>query len=100
MVRHVVIWKLKSGYSEDQKASVKENIKDKLEALTDICEGIVDIKVHVNGLESSNADIMLDSSFADSAALKTYASHPAHVKVATEDVVPFVAHRSCIDFEF
>ena len=39
-------------------------------------------------LESSNADLMLDSTFTDEEALKGYSVHPAHVEVA----IPFLRH--------
>ena len=42
---------------------------------------------------------MLDSSFESFEALKAYAKHPEHVKVADEKVQPFTASRSCLDFE-
>ena len=56
-------------------------------------------KVYTKGLESSNADLMLDSSFEDEAALKGYAIHPEHVAVADGKVRPFTKTRSCLDFE-
>ena len=61
--------------------------------------GIVEIKVEINGLASSNADLMLDSTFENEEALKGYSVHPEHVKVATEKVRPFTAIRSCFDYE-
>ena len=63
------------------------------------CSGLESIKVYTNGLASSNADLMLDSTFEDEAALKGYAVHPAHVQVADTLVRPFTATRSCLDFE-
>jgi len=42
---------------------------------------------------------MLNSTFVDSRALKTYASHPAHVKVADNQVRPYTKTRVCMDFE-
>jgi hypothetical protein len=42
---------------------------------------------------------MLDSSFADEAALKAYALHPEHVAVADGKVRPYTAVRSCLDYE-
>lgn len=62
-------------------------------------DGLTDIKVYTDVLESSNADLMLDSSFKDEESLKNYAKHPEHVKVADTFVRPFTATRSCLDFE-
>ena len=62
--------------------------------------GLLDVKVHISGrLASSNADLMLDSTLEDEAALKGYAVHPAHVAVANEKVRPYTAQRACLDFE-
>ena len=60
---------------------------------------MVDIRVVTEGLASSNADVMLDSTLADEAALKAYAVHPAHVAVADSKVRPYTQVRMCLDFE-
>ena len=99
MVKHVILWTLKDELSNDEKITVKKDIKDGLEALKGKVPGIVDIKVIINGLDSSNADLMLDSTFEDGEALKAYAVHPEHVKVADNKVRPFTKIRSCLDFE-
>ncbi len=98
MVRHIILWKLKA-LPEAEKETVKANIKKGLEGLRGVVPGLLDIRVRTAGLASSNADVMLDSSFADEAALKGYAVHPAHVKVADTFVRPFTEIRLCLDFE-
>lgn len=98
MVKHIILWTLKE-MSEDEKNRVKADIKAGLEGLAGEIPGLLDIKVVTEGrLETSNADLMLDSSFESFDALKNYAVHPAHVKVADEKVRPFTAARSCLDF--
>ena len=99
MVKHVIVWKLKDEYSAEEKESIKKGIKEGLESLKGKIPGLVDIKVNINGLESSNADLMLDSTFENEDALNGYSVHPEHVKVATEKVRPFTAVRSCFDYE-
>ena len=96
MVKHVILWKLKDDVAD--KAAVKAGIKAGLEGLKGVVPGIVDIIVRTEGLPSSNADVMLDSSFESEDALKGYAVHPAHVKVANEKVRPFAQTRLCLDF--
>ena len=99
MVKHIILWTLKE-MSEDEKSKVKSDIKISLESLSGKIPGLLDIKVVIEGrLETSNADLMLDSSFESFEALKAYAIHPEHVKVADEKVRPFTASRSCLDFE-
>ena len=97
MVKHIILWQLKDEC--DDKNSVKAGIKAGLEGLLGVIPGLLDIKVHTGGLASSNADVMLDSTFTDEAALKNYAVHPAHVAVADSKVRPFTKTRLCLDFE-
>ncbi len=99
MVKHVILWQLKAELSEAEKATVKKDIKEGLEGLLGKVPGLTEIKVNINGLASSNADVMLDSTLVDEAALKGYAVHPEHVKVANEKVRPFTATRVCLDYE-
>ena len=100
MVKHIILWTLKSELSESEKESVKAGIKEGLEALVGIVPGLVDVTVHIDGrLASSNADVMLDCTLESEEALKAYAVHPAHVEVANTRVRPYTAVRSCLDFE-
>ena len=85
--------------SAEEKVSVKAGIKEGLEGLKGIVPGLTEITVYTEGLASSNADLMLDSTFEDEAALKGYAVHPAHVAVADGKVRPYTKTRSCLDFE-
>ena len=99
MVKHIILWQLKDELSDIQKEEVKEEIKTGLEALKVKIPGLIDIKVVVNPLTSSNADVMLDSTFENEEGLRGYAVHPAHVAVADDKVRPFIRTRVCIDFE-
>lgn len=99
MVKHIILWTLKDEYSGVQMDEIKLGIKEGLEGLQGQIPGLVEIKVNINGLPSSNADLMLDSTFESVEALKNYAVHPAHVEVADTKVRPFTAVRSCLDYE-
>lgn len=98
MVKHVIVWTLKEELTAEEKGSVKAGIKEGLEGLAGRIPGLVEIQVHTEGLPSSNADLMLDSTFADEEALKGYAVHPEHVAVADSRVRPYTAIRSCLDY--
>ena len=82
MVKHIILWTLKSEYTESEKQEIKAGIKEGLE-----------------GLSSSNVGLMLDSTFESEQALKAYAVHPEHVAVADGKVRPYIAERRCLDFE-
>lgn len=100
MVRHVIVWTLKNSLSVEEKQEIKKSIKENLENLKNLISGIVEIKVHIdNVIESSNADLMLDSTFENIESLKAYTVNPLHVEIATTKVRPFVEIRSCLDFE-
>lgn len=97
MVKHIILWQLKDDIAD--RTAVKAGIKAGLEGLRGRIPGLIDIRVRIEGLASSNADVMLDSTFADAASLKGYAVHPEHVKVADTKVRPFTRTRLCLDFE-
>ena len=99
MVKHIILWQLKDELSADEKIKVKADIKAGLEGLAGQIPGLKEIKVQTEGLASSNAHLMLDSSFEDEASLKGYAVHPAHVAVADGAVRPFTKNRVCLDYE-
>lgn len=98
MVKHIILWQLKDELQGAEKEAVKAGIKQGLEGLAGQIPGLLDISVQTESLSSSNADVMLNSTFVDEEALKTYASHPAHVKVADNKVRPYTKSRTCMDF--
>ena len=99
MVKHIILWQLKDELSAEEKKQVKADIKAGLEGLAGQIPGLLDIKVQIEGLASSNADLMLDSLFDSEESLKGYAVHPAHVAVADGVVRPNTKLRVCLDYE-
>lgn len=99
MVKHVILWTLKDELPAEEKVKVKQEIKEGLEGLKAVIPEIVDIRVITEGLSTSNADLMLDSTFKTVEDLAVYAGHPAHLEVANGKVRPFTKLRSCLDFE-
>ena len=99
MVKHIILWTLKDSLSAEEKETVKAGIKAGLEVLAGQIPGLLEIRVQTGRLPSSNADLMLDSTFVDAAALAGYSTHPLHVAVADGKVRPYTAQRVCLDFE-
>lgn len=99
MVKHVILWQLKDELSDGEKKEVKAGIKTGLEALKGKIPGLLDIRVEAEPLASSNADVMLDSTFENEEALKNYGVHPEHVAVADGKVRPYTKTRICMDFD-
>lgn len=100
MVKHIILWTLNPELPAEERQNVKKGIKEGLEALVGVVPGLVDAKVNIDGrLDSSNCDVMLDSTLESSEALKAYAVHPAHQAVANAKVRPFTVQRTCLDYE-
>ena len=99
MVRHIILWKLKSDIPADKVAGIKADIKNALEALPEVIDGLESLAVHTEGLSTSNCDLMLESVLRDEAALAEYQKHPAHVAAADGFVRPNVEVRLCLDFK-
>lgn len=95
MVKHVIIWNLKEEYNTPE---IKSGIKTGIESLLGVVPGLVEIKVELNPLSSSSADVMLYSVFENEEALKAYAAYPEHVKVANTFVRPYTKGRACFDY--
>jgi len=101
MVKHIILWKLRDDLTPAEKEQVKQGIKAGLESLVGQVPGLVECRVNISGrLDSSNADVMLDSTLESPEALRGYAQHPAHVAVADTKVRPYTALRTCLDYEF
>ena len=99
MVKHIILWQLKDELTDAEKATIKAEAKAGLESLAGKIPGLVDIKVNINALPTSNADMMLDTTLESVEALKGYATHPEHVAVANSKVRPYYKNRVCLDFE-
>jgi len=97
MVRHIVTWNFKEGLSEAENKENAIKIKRDLEALLHRIDGIIEIKVHIDALPSSNRDLMLNSLFESVEALASYQSHPKH-KAVSEFVGSVMQNRACFDY--
>ena len=95
MVKHIILWKLKKEYNN---ITIKKGIKDGLEGLMGRISGLLEIRVQIDNLASSNADVMLYSAFESEEAFKAYSVNPIHVEVANDKVRPFTETRLCMDF--
>jgi len=96
MVKHIILWKLKEAYNTPE---IKDNMKTNLEGLLGKVPGLLEMKIQIDSLPSSNADVMLYSVLENEQALKGYAIHPEHVKVADTFVRPYTETRLCLDFD-
>lgn len=98
MIKHVLMWQLKDGFTEEEKVAIRKGAKEGLEGLVGVIPGLIEAHVTIDGLPTSNADFMLNATITDEASLKAYATHPAHVDVANTKVRPYTKLRVCIDY--
>ena len=99
MVKHVILWKLDETKTVEEKEEIKKNMERELEGLVGSVPGLLEMKINIHPLATSNADVMLDALLESEEALKGYAVHPAHVAVADTYVRPFTVSRTCMDYE-
>lgn len=97
MVRHIVSWSFNDNLSQEESIEVANKIKKDLENLTSIINGIVELKVIINVLPASNANILLNSLFESEEALAAYQVHPQHKSVGSY-INQFLKDRRCIDY--
>ena len=57
MVKHIILWKLKEEFSEEEKKQIKAGIKEGLEGLAGQIPGMTEIKVRIDCLPSSTVDV-------------------------------------------
>lgn len=97
MVRHIVAWNYKEGFSDAENKENAQKIKAELEALTKCIDGIIELKVYINTLPTGNRDATLNSLFESEDALAAYQIHPEHKRVSSF-VGTVMQNRACIDY--
>jgi hypothetical protein len=98
MVKHIIIWQFKEGFSAEENRENAEKIKTGLEGLKGRISGLLEAHVQIDLLSSSTGNIMLDCTFDNEESLKGYQVNPEHLKVASF-VRTVTQNRSCVDFE-
>lgn len=97
MVRHIVAWNFADGFTREENLENGLRLKKELESLKDTIDGIISIELITQPLETSDSDLMLDSTFVSEDALKAYQVHPDHVRVGGI-VRSLTKNRKCLDF--
>lgn len=98
MIKHIVIWRLNENCDKAKTAAL---IKEKLEALKDKIDVIVDIHVGINVNQTiSSSDMVLVSTFKSIDDLNAYIIHPEHKEIGSKYVRPNVSERRSVDYEF
>ncbi len=96
MLRHVVLVRLK----DDAVDGTREMLLEELSRLPDLIPDISSYSFGTDlGLAEGNYDLGIVAEFADAAALRRYAEHPAHQEFVSKKLVPVLAKRVALQFE-
>ena len=98
MVKHIVLFRLREDMDAHEKTVVMEHFKHDIEALPGLIPSIRRIEVGMNVNVNEAYDLALYSEFDTLEDVVGYGSNPHHVAVASA-LKPYVAHRSCCDYE-
>ncbi|MCT4645596.1 MAG: Dabb family protein [Carboxylicivirga sp.] len=99
MIKHVVLFKLKSFKTTEEKEAKLLEIKNGLSALSNKVESLKSIEVGLNCNENETFDISLTTTFDNMEGLDAYAKHPDHVAVG-KIIREVLESRACVDYEF
>ena len=91
-VRHIVSWNLKDGCGEEEALQIKKNLESLKEPLN-----ILELKVYISNMKSSDREVVLNSLFESEEALETYQSHPLHVE-SKNYISSVTKDRICLDY--
>jgi hypothetical protein len=97
MVRHIVMLNFKEGFSAEENRKNAEQVKFLLEGLKKTIPGIMEFKVIIDALPTSDRDIVFNTLFESVEALAAYQIHPEHVRVASY-AASVLRNRACIDY--
>ncbi|MGF7143368.1 hypothetical protein HNQ56_001791 [Anaerotaenia torta] len=98
MVKHIVAYNYAEGFTEEENRRNVQKMRAELEALVGIIDGLITLKLYDTPMETSEFDLLLYSELESEEALRAYAIHPEHVRVAANYVRPFISGRKCMDF--
>lgn len=98
MTRHIVAWNFKEDFTPEQKQESAQKMKQLLEELPGLIDGIVELRVHTTMPASSNREVVLNSLFESDEALAAYITHPEHKRVG-QYVRAVTQDRAGADFQ-
>ena len=99
--RHIVVWDFKEGLSEEEKDTLFNTMKEDLENLTNVIDGIVKLYLVRDVLNpgiNGEGQLVLNSWFESEQAYEAYAVHPAHLEIAAYVRSDIVENRRVVNF--
>jgi hypothetical protein len=99
MFKHVVMWKLEDNALGNNKLANAKLIKEELEALKDVLDGILTLEVGIDCYQTEQSfDVVLISEFENEDYFKQYAVHPKHQEVV-KFIKQVVTNRIAVDYK-
>lgn len=101
MIRHIVMWKLRSEAEGRPAVENARIMREKLEVLKERIPEISELQVGISmlhGDKDSHYDVVLESSFTSEEEMMRYAAHPDHQEVV-DFIGKVVADRKVVDYE-
>ena len=97
MIRHIVSWNFNDGLTDEENRENEQKMKDGLERLKDIIDGIHELIVRIDLLDTSNRTVVMNSLFESEKHLVDYQVHPKHVAVS-RFIGSVMKERTCVDY--
>lgn len=99
MIKHIVMWKLKSEAMGGSRHENAEKIKQKLEGLRHRIKEIRNIEVGINSSSDPSAyDVVLVCEFMTWGDLRIYQEHPLHKEIAAY-IANIREERAVVDYD-
>lgn len=87
MFHHIVLLRFRGDSTPEEHRAVADALRD----LPATIDQIVSYRVRLDaGLAPDNAHLSVHATFADEAAWRTYAAHPAHVRIVEKQIGPIL----------
>lgn len=99
MIRHIVMWRLKSRLAEGERSEVDTRLEKNLASLRAVVPGLLQAWTGWNEVEAADAsDLVLYTEFSSWDALRGYEIHPMHDELRAI-IGPLRSERRVVDFE-
>ena len=99
MIRHIVMWRLKSRLAQGERSEVTARLEQNLASLRAAVPGLLQAWTGWNEAETADAsDLVLYTEFSSWDALRGYESHPMHDELRAI-IGPLRSERRVVDFE-
>lgn len=99
MIKHIVLWKINEGGTEEDRKQTLKQFREKTEYLKTIIPEIKEARVALSYNGGDAFHLCIDSIFESDEALQAYINHPEHLKVrAWLNTVSY--DKTVFDYEF